>query len=251
MNKSRRMAALQSRALAAAGFSVLQIDLHGCGDSSGDFGDASWDDWVNDVIQAVAWLTARDEAHANAPLWLWGLRAGCLIATQAAASLVEPANFCFWQPATSGKLVLQQFMRLKLAADMLSGKSKGLMDEMKQALAQGQSVEIAGYLLSPSLAQGLEQAVLIPASNAGEGIAACRAGWFELSTQEDAEITPVAQQSLSKWQAFGYATQHQVIQGPSFWQTQEIEDAPALIEATCNALLSARVAADQFGAVAP
>src|SRR5687768_8838655 len=42
MNKSRRMAALQARALAASGHAVLQIDLLGCGDSSGDFGDASW-----------------------------------------------------------------------------------------------------------------------------------------------------------------------------------------------------------------
>jgi alpha/beta superfamily hydrolase len=42
MNKSRRMAALQSRALAEAGYTVLQIDLHGCGDSAGDFGEASW-----------------------------------------------------------------------------------------------------------------------------------------------------------------------------------------------------------------
>ena len=37
MNKSRRMVALQARALAEAGFAVLQIDLHGCGDSGGDF----------------------------------------------------------------------------------------------------------------------------------------------------------------------------------------------------------------------
>jgi alpha-beta hydrolase superfamily lysophospholipase len=29
MNKSRRMAALQAKALAAAGYAVLQIDLHG------------------------------------------------------------------------------------------------------------------------------------------------------------------------------------------------------------------------------
>ena len=42
MNKARRMAALQSRRLAAAGYAVLQIDLFGCGDSSGDFADARW-----------------------------------------------------------------------------------------------------------------------------------------------------------------------------------------------------------------
>ena len=42
MNKSRRMAALQARALAAAGFGVLQLDLYGCGDSSGEFAEARW-----------------------------------------------------------------------------------------------------------------------------------------------------------------------------------------------------------------
>ena len=36
MNKARRMAALQARAMAAAGYAVLQIDLYGCGDSAGD-----------------------------------------------------------------------------------------------------------------------------------------------------------------------------------------------------------------------
>jgi exosortase A-associated hydrolase 2 len=49
MNKSRRMAALQSRLFAARGFAVLQIDLFGCGDSSGDFGEARWDIWKQDV----------------------------------------------------------------------------------------------------------------------------------------------------------------------------------------------------------
>jgi exosortase A-associated hydrolase 2 len=240
MNKSRRMAAMQARALAAAGFSVLQIDLHGCGDSSGDFGDASWDDWVHDVVQAVGWLSARDAAHAQAPLWLWGLRAGCLVAAQAATQLTEPSNFCFWQAASSGKLILQQFLRLKLAADMLGGNSKGLMDAMKQALAQGQSLEIAGYSLAPALAQGLEQAALNPPGDANPlagGSSGARLEWFELSMQADAEATPLTRQGLQNWRAAGYSARHQLVQGPSFWQTQEIEDAPALLAATCAALL--------------
>src|SRR5258705_9769402 len=37
MNKSRRMAALQARAFARIGWNVLQMDLFGCGDSSGEF----------------------------------------------------------------------------------------------------------------------------------------------------------------------------------------------------------------------
>src|SRR6476646_41057 len=80
MNKARRMAALQARAFANAGYAVLQCDLLGCGDSSGDFGDATWDAWVDDVLLACRWLTER----TRAPLWLWGLRAGCLLAGEAA-----------------------------------------------------------------------------------------------------------------------------------------------------------------------
>ena len=34
LNKTRRMVALQVKALSEAGFTVLQIDLSGCGDSS-------------------------------------------------------------------------------------------------------------------------------------------------------------------------------------------------------------------------
>ena len=111
MNKSRRMAALQSRALARAGFDVLQIDLLGCGDISGDFGDATWADWVNDVVTGYHWLrarcVARGEPALRQPLWLWGQRAGCLVATQAARALPEPCNFLFWAPPPSGKPLLR------------------------------------------------------------------------------------------------------------------------------------------------
>ncbi|WP_310386405.1 hydrolase 2, exosortase A system-associated [Roseateles sp.] len=251
MNKSRRMAALQSRALAAAGFSVLQIDLHGCGDSSGDFGDASWDDWVNDVLQAVAWLSERDARHAAAPLWLWGLRCGCLIAAQAAAKLTEAVNFCFWQPTTSGKPVLQQFLRIKLAADMLSGNAKGLMEAMRQALAAGQPVEVAGYAVSPALANGLEKASLAAPEPIARQHGPVRLEWLELSRRTDIDVTPVTQQCLTKWQLAAYSSRHQFVEGPNFWQTQEIEDAPALLEATCAAFLTHSSTALANRAVSP
>ena len=76
MNKSRRMAALQARAFAAMGFGVLQIDLFGCGDSSGDFSDARWDIWKQDLSGASTWLAER----VSAPISLWGLRLGALLA---------------------------------------------------------------------------------------------------------------------------------------------------------------------------
>lgn len=228
MNKSRRMAALQARLLAEHGYAALQIDLHGCGDSSGDFGDATWQSWLQDVRAAHAWLRSR----SSAPLWLWGLRSGCLLAAEAARQLDEPANFLFWQPVNSGKQFLQQFLRLKVAGEMMSGDSKGVMAALKESLAAGQAVEIAGYALSAALAQGLEAAELAPPVRPG------RLVWLELSARPEATLAPVSVKRLEQWQSAGHAASSAVLPGPSFWQTTEIEEAPALLMATVNALES-------------
>lgn len=243
MNKARRMAALQSRALAQAGFAVLQIDLHGCGDSSGDFGDASWQSWVDDVLQGYFWLRERTGCQAEVPMWLWGLRAGCLLAVDAARQLKEPCRFLFWQPPAAGKLLLQQFLRLRVAGDLMGGQAKGVMQAVRQQLADGASVEIAGYLMAPALANGMEQALLTPpghvdAVEAGAAVTrpAQRVVWLELATREDASLSPVSAQTMGQWQKAGYQVTSEIVQGPAFWQTTEIEDAPALIQTTLTAV---------------
>jgi exosortase A-associated hydrolase 2 len=225
MNKARRMAALQARALSKAGCAVLQIDLLGCGDSSGDFGDATWDDWVADVVEAARWLQRR----APAPLWLWGLRAGCLVAADAASALGTPCNFMFWQAPSAGKALLQQFLRLKAASDMLDGKSKGVIDGLRRQLADGSAVEIAGYRVSPRLAAGLDAAALSPASRDG------RLEWLDISARPEPGLSPAAQRSTAAWREAGFSVRSRVVTGPAFWQTSEIEEAPELIDASLAA----------------
>ena len=231
MNKSRRMAALQSRALAAAGFGVLQVDLRGCGDSSGDFGDADWQTWVEDVVNAWHWLSAR----SGAPLWLWGLRAGCLLAVEAAVNLKNCPNFIFWQPVVSGRQHWQQFMRLKMAGELAAGQEKGGVEQLRQQLAAGQAVEIAGYAVASRLADGLVKAELQPPA-----ISPGRVAWFELSSRDEATLAPASQQRIEQWRATGFKVDATVVRGPGFWQTTEIEDAPELIEATLAAVESGR-----------
>lgn len=237
MNKSRRMAALQARALAQAGYDVLQIDLLGCGDSSGDFGDATWQSWVNDVVQGCHWLRGQQRADAG-PLWLWGLRAGCLLAVEAALALDEPCNFLFWQPPAAGKPLLQQFLRLKVAGDMLGGQSKGVMEALRKDLSAGSPVEVAGYMLSSGLASGLELAALAPPSRASPQTGA-QVEWFEVSTRDDASLSPISTQTIARWQQAGFTVNSHMANGPAFWQTTEIEEAPALIAATTLALIGA------------
>jgi alpha-beta hydrolase superfamily lysophospholipase len=75
MNKSRRAVANAARAMAGRGWQVLVFDLHGTGDSSGDFGDATWSGWLEDLRAAIGWL----REHAASEPVLWGLRSGCLL----------------------------------------------------------------------------------------------------------------------------------------------------------------------------
>ena len=226
MNKARRMAAVQARAMAVAGYAVLQIDLYGCGDSSGDFGDASWADWVADTVVACAWL--REQTGVTP--WLWGLRTGCLLACEAARQIEGPNRFVFWQPVLSGKQYLQQFLRLKIAGEMLAGESKGLMERMRATLAEGQPVEIAGYMLSPALASGLAAAELVLPGTVAQ------VEWIELSGKLDGVLSPAASMRLEQWAASSYAVRGAVVCGPSFWQTTEIEECTALVDATLSAM---------------
>ncbi len=240
MNKARRMAALQARALARAGYDVLQIDLLGCGDSTGDFGDATWEGWLTDVTDACTWLHSRPSVRSahfpRPPLWLWGLRAGSLLAVQAAAQLDAPCNFVFWAPVVAGKVLLQQFLRLKAAGNMLSGDARGVSEALRERLASGLAVEVAGYILSPALAHGLAQASLDPPPCIASTLQPARVEWFELSTRDDAVLSPGSGKASAQWIGAGYHVRTHMVNGPAFWQTSEIEEAPELITATVAAM---------------
>jgi exosortase A-associated hydrolase 2 len=230
MNKSRALVARQARALAAAGHGVLILDLLGCGDSSGDFGDADWDSWVDDVCLGAAWLGRRHPGR----LWFWGLRLGCLLAGAAARRLEVPIDFLFWQPVVSGRQFLQQFLRLRAAGEMLDGQGRGAMERLRQQLAAGEAVAVAGYTLSPGMARGLEEAELLPSGPGG------RLEWLEISARTDAELSPVARQRLGDWQAAGVRACGRIVAGPAFWQTVELEDCPALIDTSLALLADVR-----------
>ncbi|MEH3086130.1 MAG: hydrolase 1, exosortase A system-associated [Xylophilus ampelinus] len=224
MNRSRRMAALQSRAFADAGFAVLQIDLKGCGDSDGDFGDAAWSDWRQDARRAGAWM-ARE---FDAPLWWWGLRSGALLACDAAGHGPAPAGLLLWQPVLSGAQQLSQFLRLARARQIVAGPSAAAGPDLRAELAAGRAVEVAGYRLSPALAAGL--------GAAGVGLArpvprvlCCEVGGAEGA---GAEPSPALQAQLQRWRDEGCDARATVVAGTPFWHSAEPQECPALLAAS-------------------
>ena len=223
MNKSRRMAALQARAYARAGFGVLQIDLHGCGDSSGDFADARWETWLSDLALGWQWLAQR----CPGPFYLWGLRLGALLALEFAVR-AKPEALVLWQPAISGRAHLHQFARAQSAARLF-----GPAEPADDAAEKGS--EIAGYMVAAELSAAINQsdaAVLAPT---------CPVQWFELNTPSQELAAQPALQAASallidRWRASGAMVDACALHGVPFWSSAEISESPELLAATLAAV---------------
>jgi len=227
MNKARRMATLQARAFAAAGYNVMLIDLLGCGDSSGNFGDARWDIWKRDLTVAAEWLAER----GNGPMHLWGCRLGALLALDHWRD--QPDRFAsalLWQPVAGGETFMTQFLRLAVAGDALRDGASGLTTgALRNRLKQGESIEVAGYELSPSLVEAIDSQNFSNWSVPGATI-----HWLDVRSGEEPPMA--TQRILSKWGESGVKVQYRAVQGDPFWTTQEIAEAPALITETLACL---------------
>lgn len=245
MNKSRHMVAAQARALASDGALVLLPDLMGCGDSDGELREAGWEAWVDDVASACARaeraiLEAR-RSVGPVERWLWGHRAGALLAAETAQRLRDGWNLLLWQPVLQGQLALQQFLRADAAAAILAKDRPANKGGAKALLAAGQMAEVAGYELAPKLTSGFARSHLQPPHHA------MRLEWLEVSLQGSSAVFPATVAGLQAWRSAGWTVRHHIVPGPAFWQATELEQAPHLLEATRAAVMGHALPGDHAG----
>ena len=227
-NRSRRMAVLQARRLAARGWPVLLLDPFGTGDSAGAFHEARWELWLADAARAAAWLATR---WPGGSVTLWGLRLGALLAAALAAR--EPGRFTrllFWQPLLRGDRFMAQFLRLRVAATMAAGEKES-GQALRARLAAGEILEVAGYELAPDLVAAIEglrlEALLAPQ----EG---CAIDWLELAAAgREPALAPASRRLLDAQPAAGGPRlTSQAVAGEPFWTIQEFTLASKLLDAT-------------------
>ena len=217
MNKCRRAVTRAAHEFAAAGIAVLQLDLLGTGDSPGEFEDAAWNGWLDDARAGRHWLS---RTLPGVPVIGWGIRAGALLCTALDGEL---DGQLWWQPAAQGKQALQQFLRLRVAAEMdRPGESKVTMAQLKAALAEGGSVEVAGYQLPGALASGLEAAQLQAPRHPTL--------WLEATLQEPPALLPASRSLIDSWQA--PMLEAMALPDRSPWSATELEDCPRLAAAS-------------------
>jgi exosortase A-associated hydrolase 2 len=233
MNKSRRMAAQQARAFARLGYRVLLIDLYGCGDSDGDFVDARWEIWLEDLRHASDWLRPA----LNHGLSLWGLRLGATLAVAyAEQSELRPASLHLWQPVVNGELFMTQFLRVKVASEMLTGERMiGGTQALRAQLTSGLPVEIGGYELAPELWHAIE-AIRIAEYRLPSGSVPVH--WYEVVSETAAGVAPAAARVVDALRGRSIEVDLRVAVGEPFWATTEITECPHLLEQTASALQS-------------
>ena len=228
MNKSRRMIAQQSKAFSQNGFAVLQIDLYGCGDSSGEFNEARWEVWKQDIFHAINWI----KHQTAAPINLWGLRLGGLLALDLASGAEEFfQHIVLWNPIISGNTFLTQFLRLKVVSQLMiksSNESAGT-GALRNKIMAGETLEIAGYELSSILAIAIDKLRI------GDfKVFDTKIHWFEVVPEAGRVLSPSAMATVNSWKERNIDLDLQYVTGQAFWATQEIAECPELIEATIN-----------------
>jgi exosortase A-associated hydrolase 2 len=156
-----------------------------------------------------------------------------------------------WQPVVNGAQHLGQFLRLKTVGNLLretpTDKTTATTPVARVAqpspradLASGHAIEVAGYRLTPVLADAIEAARLGTIDVSDSRVPA-RVRWFEVSSQESATISPIAARVVERWRTAGSDVSVTTVVGNAFWQTQEVERCDALVDATVAALLDAAV----------
>jgi len=226
MNKSRAMVVLQARAMSRQGFTVLVPDYFGTGDSSGDFSEASWRIWLEDMRYCLGWL----QNLADGPVILWGLRLGALMALELAAELeCKYSQLVLWNPVFQGEQYMLQFLRLRLANNMMSGEIKNKVADLEQQLEREGVLEVAGYELSTLMFKEIvaRKAITLDIPQAQK--------IFLVYVAPTIKSLPAPVQALvDQWLAADVSVETGQVVGPQFWTTQEISQVDELIERTVD-----------------
>ena len=208
--------------LALLGLPVLRFDYAGCGDSEGDLREVTPGDWEQDACAAVSEMHRR---LPDSPPVLFGLRFGAWPALRAARTLA-PRALVLWEPVVRGEDMLDSEMRRSLMKEMVTlGKARHRRDDLHTALAQGHTVDLGGYIVTPDQARAFHDIDLchetIPASTP--------ALLVSIGRSRSATRRP---DPLAAWCEGAANVTRQSMPLPPFWNQVGLHDCSALVHAT-------------------
>ena len=135
-----------ARRLASSGFPTLRFDYAGCGDSPGEFVDATVLTRIADIDVAAE---CAKEQTGRRQICLCGLRLGATLAARAAQARTDVVALALIEPISDGGGYIDGQVRRKLVRQMMtSGQADGHGE-------QDDIVDLDGYALRPSTIEEL------------------------------------------------------------------------------------------------
>jgi exosortase A-associated hydrolase 2 len=229
MNRCRWLVSTQARSFARAGYSCTLIDFYGTGDSQGELCDASLKTWQDNIRLTIDTL----QSEVSAPVILWGLRLGGLIALDYAAKTPDSTqDIILWQPVNAARVYVTQMLRQRVASLMVRDLSPETTKEIRQRLEEGEEVEIAGYLIGGSLIRDIEAIDMASM----KGLCSGRIYWLEHVTEVGKEIGVASRRAVDRLSQSGSSVDTLTFSDPPIWLIHERDFAPELLAATSNLL---------------
>jgi exosortase A-associated hydrolase 2 len=134
-------------AMAEKGFATLRVDLHGCGDSSGEWEDATIEAWLNNIVGAAEQLRQRTGVES---IVLAGLRFGATLAAMA-ASATRASAVVMVQPIVRGGGYIKDLLLASITSEMVLHRKAGTTRErLIEDLESGRTVNLFGYHFTPA-----------------------------------------------------------------------------------------------------
>jgi exosortase A-associated hydrolase 2 len=214
-----------ARAFAEAGVGVLRFDYRGCGDSGGEFAQATVAGWMEDIGAAVAALRSH---VGSGPLGLLGLRFGAALAARAAEQMPEVARLVLWEPVIDGRSYFAADLRKKLIKEMMTrGKAAGSRSRLLEELERGQGrIDFDGYEITGALYSGLTEMNLPRQVRNFRG--QCLLCQVSFTDKLGAHVSALMERYTQSGAAPSLAT---VVEEP-FWSKVDFAGCPGLIETT-------------------
>ena len=214
-----------ARVFAEAGFGCLRFDYRGCGDSGGEFHEATVDGWLEDIQAAAAAMRSQ---LGRVETGLLGLRFGATLAACAAERIPDVAHLVLWEPIVDGRPYFAADLRKKLIKEMLTrGKTSGRRDELLQDLERGKGeIDLDGYKVTGALYAG------IAALNLLHRIAQFRGRCFLCQVSHTDKVGAHVSALMECYTKCGAKPAISSVVEEPFWNKVDFAGCPKLIAAT-------------------
>jgi pimeloyl-ACP methyl ester carboxylesterase len=126
--------------LSKSGFHVLRFDYFATGDSGGESTEATLEQWIEDVGDAIDEL--KDTAGVR-QVSLIGIRLGAAVAAQAAHDRPEVDSLVLWDPVVTGATYVEELASMGQPADVNGSVPPG-------------TIGVSGFPLTPGLRSDLQ-----------------------------------------------------------------------------------------------